>query len=87
MWVWGVSLGVGKRGSAVVSGEDSPRLVSMSTTSSRVTWPSLSRSSISNASRISRTWPVGSLERGSWLKGACRSAVFAVMNEVDAAPF
>lgn len=63
----------------------------MSTTSSCVTWPSLSRSNISNASRISRTWPAGSLERGSLLKGACRRCVLAVISEVvlavDAAAF
>ncbi len=42
-------------------------------TSSRVTWPSLSRSRISNASRISRTFAVGSLRTGSRLSGACLS--------------
>lgn len=82
--------GKGGRGKTKNRLGNEPRLFSMSTTSSRATWPSLSRSSISNASRISRTWTVGSLERGSLLKGVWRSVVLAVMNEVvlevDAAP-
>lgn len=41
--------------------------MSISTTSSRLTRPSLSRSSIWNPSRISRTWDVGSRDRASLL--------------------
>ena len=42
-----------------------PRLVSMSAISSRLTWPSLSRSNIWNASLISRTWAGGSFASAS----------------------